>query len=185
VTITDFEVQDYYNKNPDMFTIPKQIKLRVIMVRSPEDQATVDKELAAKKEFADVAIAHSAGDNASKGGEYGTVPVTNLGPKLKGLIENTKIGQETDWITENTTATDTIYLKFHIDDILPAQLQPLDPDLKRTIRRKMMAMKGSIKNDIRKEMSTARTQAKIVIQDKTVAAAYQEYIEKYLKQNGG
>ncbi len=184
VTITDVEVADYYKKNPDMFTVPKQLKLRVIVVRTADDQAVVNQELAAKKPFSEVAAAHSQDATRAVGGDYGTVPITVLGAKIKEAIEGTKIGQDTDWIASTNSATDTVYVKFHIEDIIPPKLQSLDTDLKRTIRHKMMLQKGAVKNDVDKEMAAQRSKAKIDIKEKTFADAYKKFIDAYLKQQG-
>jgi parvulin-like peptidyl-prolyl isomerase len=165
-----------------MFTVPKQLKLKVIVVRSPDEQSAVNQELSANKSFSDVASAHSVDATKSIGGDYGTVPITVLGPKIKDALEGTKIGQDTPWITSQNSGSDTVYAKFHVIDVIPAKLQPLDANLKHSIRRKMMLERGSIKNSIEKEMATARSQAKIDITEKSFADAYKKFIDAYLKQ---
>lgn len=184
ITITDQEINSYYSRNPDMFTTPKQVKLKVIVVRTVDEEGAVDRDLAAGKAFSDVATAHSQDATKVVGGDYGTVPVSYLGDKIRGALDKTKIGQNTDWITSNNSSTDTIYVKFHLEDVIPPKLQPLDADLRLTIRHKMMLERGAIKNDIAKEMAQMRSQAKIDIKDKVFADNYKRFIDAYLKSVG-
>jgi hypothetical protein len=184
VTITDQEISNYYTKNPDMFTTPKRMKLKVIVVRTADEESAVDKDLTAGKSFADTATAHSQDATKLVGGDYGTVPVAYLGDAIRTVLEKTKIGENTDWITSNKSAAETIYVKFHLDDVIAAKLQPLDADLRTDIRHKMMLQRGAIKNDIGKEMSQIRSQAKIDIKDKTFADNYKRLIDAYLKTTG-
>jgi foldase protein PrsA len=182
VTVTDLEVKNYYTKNPEMFTTPKQVKLRVIVVDSTDEEAAVDKELKGGKSFADVASGHSIDATKVNGGAYGTVPVSALGTKSKEAIEKAKIGSDTDWIASTTSATATAYIKFRVEDVLAPKLQPYTDDLQRSIRRTMMIQRGSIANDIDKEMNTLRSQAKVDIKDKNFADAYQKFIAAYQQQ---
>src|SRR5205085_1950080 len=95
ITITDQQVEKHYADNPTRFTTPKQVQLRVVVVDSAGEKQAVDSELAAGKTFAEVATAHSIDAGKTRGGEFGTVPVTAFNPQTGGAINGVKIGQTT------------------------------------------------------------------------------------------
>jgi hypothetical protein len=182
ITVTDAEVVEHYNTYPTMYTVPKQAKLRVIVVDTAAGKATVDKELAAGKSFSDVATAHSVDVSKTVGGDYGTVPFSFLNTAAKTAVEAVKIGQATEWVTSNTADNQQRFVKFMLVDVLPEKKLPLDAKLKRTIRRVVMNNRGAVKNDIRKEMNDMRLKAKVEITEPEFATIYKRFVEAYLKQ---
>ena len=182
VTVTDQEVDKYYKDNPTLFTTPKRYKLSVILVTQDSAKALVDTDLAASKPFGEVAKARSEDLTKASNGEYGTIPITLFNPATRSALESVKIGGVTNWL--NTTANDAAaFIKFKVDDILPAQLDPLTPELKRDIRRKRMIELGSVKNNLEADMIDMRKKAKIDIRQKEFADAYAKYIQAYLNQS--
>lgn len=183
ITITDQEVENHYKSNPEQFTTPKQAKLRVIVVQSPEARDDVDKALQGGKKFEDVAKESSLDVSKVQGGEYGTVPISFLTTPVRSAVEATKIGQVTTWVTTTNDGKET-YLKFLLEDILPETKTPLTDKVRKSIRRRLMADKGAVKNDIQKEMMALRSKAKIDIKQPEFADAYKKFIGAYLKQGG-
>ena len=186
ITKTDVEVEDFYQKHPDLYTIPKQLKLRIIAVASPDDTKLVDQDLAAGKDFASVAKERSM-DPVTKtiGGEFGTIPEYKLSTASKDALTSVKIGQTTKWLTTSPDGGQGTYLKYYLEDIIPAKKLDLDARLKRQIRRKMMLDLGHIKNTtIAKELDTLRAKAKIDIKSPEFADAYQRYLKAYLQERG-
>ena len=182
VTVTDQEIEKYYKDNPTLFTTPTRYKLSVILVTQDSAKADVDADLAASKPFGDVAKARSEDLTKANNGEYGTIPITLFNPATRSALESVKIGGVTNWL--NTTANDAAaYIKFKVDDILPSQLDPLTPELKRDIRRKRMIELGSVKNNLESDMIDMRKKAKVDIRQKEFADAYAKYIQAYLNQN--
>lgn len=184
ITITDSQVQQHYNENPSTYTNPKQVKLRVIVVTSSGDEAAVDKALAAKTAFADVAKQYSADISKNAGGEFGTVPLAFLNTDTQNAINATKIGQATTWIESKAADGGTRYVKFLLEDVIPESKMALDAKLKRQIRQEMMLAQGGVKNDIRKEMDAMRAKAKIDITEPEFADTYKKFIDAYLKRGG-
>ena len=181
VTITDQEIEKYYRDNPPLFTTPKRYKLSVILVTAEASKAAVDTDLTTKP-FGEVARARSEDLTKSANGEYGTIPISLFNPTTRAALEMVKIGGTTSWL--NTTVNDAAaFLKFKVDDILPAVLDPLTPALKKEIRRKRMIELGSVKNNLEADMLDMRKKAKIDIRQKEFADAYAKYIEAYLKQS--
>ncbi len=184
VTITDQEVTKFYNEHPTMYTTPKQVKLRVVVVDDPNEKKAVEGELSAGKPFADVAKAHSIDVGRERGGEFGTVPVTVFSDQMSKAIGETKIGQTTPWL-QTKSGESTNYVKFLIEDVIPEKLSPLNDHLKRAIRRQLLTDKGKAKNNLEQEMVEMRKKAKIEISDPAFADVYKKYSDEYLKEKGG
>lgn len=179
VTVTDQEIDAHYKSYPQEFTSPKQVTLRVIVVRTPEDAAKVDKELAAGKSFSDTAKAYSADITASRGGEYGTVPVTFLSEKVRDAVNATKIGSSTGWFSGGGDGKQQF--KFLVENVIAQKLLPLDAQMKFETRQRMMMDKGKIKNDIKKELNELRKTATIDIKEPSFADAYKKFVGASLK----
>jgi len=179
ITVTDQEVQKYYNANPEMFTTPKQYKLTVIAVTTAGNKDAVDADLKAGKNFTDVAKARS--EDLTKGEITGPVPVTGFNRPIQDALTNVKIGGVTTWITSGTEDQPT-FVKIRVEDILPEKKSDFTPDLKEGIRRKMMLERGSVKNNLTADMNDMRRKAKIDIKQKEFGDIYRKYIETYLSQ---
>jgi len=177
ITITDQEVDDHYKRYPSEFTIPQQFKLRVIAVQDDSEQSAVDSELQAGKSFADVASAHSLDVSKGNGGEFGTVPETDLSQGALKAIGSVKIGQTTDWV--EGSSPDSIRVKYQVEDIIPAALKPLDAKLRRQIRRKLALDKGQIKNSVMKDLEAATITAKVTISQPGFQKIYDTMIKQY------
>lgn len=179
ITITDQEIDQFYKANPVMFTIPKRVNLKVIVVQNAEAKGKVDAELAGTKDFSAVAKEHSVDLTKDNGGEFGTVPITELNPELRKAVEATKIGQTTDWV-----GSGELFAKFLLAGVTPPETLPLDAKLRRKLRRELMLQRGSVKNDLVKEMAQYRAKAKIDIRQKEFADAWEKFINSYLKEKG-
>ena len=184
ITITDQEVENEYKTNPASYTIPRQYKLHVIVVRDPAEKTASDADLAAGKTFEQVAAAHSVDVSKVRNGDYGQVPADGLSPRVKAALALTKIGQVTDWIDLGETDETRASLKFRLDDILPEEKMALDGKLRRAIRKKLMSLRGSVKNDIQKEMTALRLKSKIDIKQPEFADAYKRFIDPAGKSGG-
>jgi foldase protein PrsA len=177
INVTDQEVDEFYAKNPEIFTIPRRVTLRVIAVPTVGDREAVDADLKAGKTFADVAKARSMDITKSTGGEYGTVPITALNEQVRTAIGKVKIGETTEWLS-----TTDAQVKFLLEGVVPETKQPMSPILKRQTRQRMMLDKGRVKNDIQALMADMRKKANIDIKQKEFAEAYRQFINAYLSQ---
>ena len=185
ITKTDVEVEQFYKDHPDLYTTPKQLRLRLIAVASSDDTKTVDQDLTAGKDFASVAKERSVDVTKQIGGEYGTIPEYNLSTTAKDALAVTKIGQTTKWLTTAPEGGKGTYLKFLLEDIIPAKKLDLDNTLRRTIRRTLMLDAGKVKNTtIPKELDALRAKFKVDIKQPEFADAYQKFLTAYLKQKG-
>jgi peptidyl-prolyl cis-trans isomerase C len=83
VAVTDAEVQDFFDKNPEQFAQPEQIQASHILIKVPEGAAQADKDAAKKKaddllvraqageDFAELAKANSDDGSKDQGGDLG------------------------------------------------------------------------------------------------------------------
>lgn len=175
VIITDQEVQDEYKNNPDRYTTPKTVTLRVIVVSTDDQKAAVDSDLASGKKFEDVARARSLDISKIQGGSIGTIPLNSLDEGIQTALAAAKIGGTTGWVTvpKQTNGTNLVE-KILFEGAEPAKLMPLDDNLKESIRNQMKLLKGSVKNDVQKEMAAMMQKSSIDIKDRAFAKAWTE-----------
>lgn len=94
ITITDEEIKQYFEANPDAFAAPEQVKVSHILVDSEEKAQQVRQQLAAGKDFAELAK-ESSTDTASKdlGGDLGMVSKGEMVEEFEKAAFALKIGQ--------------------------------------------------------------------------------------------
>lgn len=173
ILVTDQEVEKYYNGNKREFTSPRKMKLSVLVV-SAENKPKVDGELTAGKAFAEVVKAYSEDLTKSKGGALGDVEVDQFTEAIQKALENVKIGQSTDWIQGETK-----WLKFLKEGVTPSVLKPLDDDLRKFVRRKLMLDKGQVKNDISSMLRETRKKSRIEVVSAPFKNELQRLINSY------
>jgi parvulin-like peptidyl-prolyl isomerase len=176
ITITDQEVEQHYNKYPDEFSTPKKYRVRVIVVQDELEQAAVDKELAAGKSFSDTAQAHSLDVTKAVGGEFGEVSEADLAQTARDALGAIKIGQTTGWV--RGASADSPRVKYLLEDVKPSTLKPLDDNLRKQLRRRLMIDKGNVRNSVIKDLTYATVHAKIVINQ----PEFQRIYDQLLKQ---
>jgi len=175
ITITDQELEDHYKQNPAKYSIPKRLKLRVIAVSTDALKTQAEAALKAGKSFAEVAKTYSQDASKTIGGDLGLVPSYVLPDDTKKLFEGVKIGQSTPWGKQGEA-----FVKYLYEDVKPEEKIPLDVNLRRSIRRELMLVKGGIKNNLKDEMKALRRNAKIDITEKDFADAYKKFMDQYL-----
>ncbi len=176
INVADQEIEQHYKANPNMYTIPKRVKVSVIVVRDADASVKVDADLKAGKAFSDTAKLYSEDVTKGVGGELGTINYPALSETVRAALEKIKIGQTTEWLS-----TTDRKIKFLLQEVTPAKKMELTPTLKRDVRRRLMLDKGSIKNNVAKEMFDLRAKSNIDIKDKAFQEAYSRYIEAYKK----
>jgi len=185
ITITDQEIEKHYKDNPQLYTRPKQAKLRMIAVSSEADRNAVDKALSTGTAFGEAAKKYSIDVHKVVGGEMQPIAYVSMATWMREAINATKIGQATSWQEQDRQDGQKAYLKFLLEGVVPEQKVELSPNLRRSIRRRMMLDKGAAKNNISTEMLALRQKAKIDIKQPEFAEAYKKFIDAYLKQGAG
>lgn len=171
ITITDQEVEKYYNDNPNVFTTARRYKLRVVAADTPAGRSAVDTDLKAGMKFEDVAKKHSVEASRSIGGDIGFVSEDNLSAPVRNAITAVKIGQYTDWVDGDQAS-----VRFFVENILPANKRSLDPALRLEIRRKLMLDKGAARNSLDQDLREMRRKA--VVESKL--PQFTDAIKKYM-----
>lgn len=174
ILVTDLEVEKFYKDYPTMFTTPKLYKLRVISVSDDARKAQVDLQLQAGKKFADVAKEMSEDITKLDGGYYGTIDIMRVNELVRKSIEAIKVGGTTQWLENGPQR-----IKFYLEEVIPEKKQPLNDDLKRSIRRRLMLEKGKNKNDVSKIMADARKKMKLEIKSKDLADEYERIMKRF------
>jgi parvulin-like peptidyl-prolyl isomerase len=126
VDVTDKEIQDYYQKNIDLFKQPFQIRVSHISIQSdPKDGDSHKKELRGKAEkilknlkddqdFADLAREYSDGPTKNNGGDLGYLRKGQLEKQFESKVLALKKGEITDIIE-----TEYGFQIFKVTDIKP------------------------------------------------------------------
>lgn len=172
ITITDAEVDKFYNDNPSLFSIPKQVGLRILVVNTDEAQRAVDAELGSGKKFEDVVKAHSIDLSKSTGGDFGMRAWDELSEQARKALENVQTGQTSAWVVSGPTR-----VKFMVTSVVAPRKQALDARLRRLIRREQMLTKGRISNNLTKDMADYRKRAVIDIKEKSFSDSYRKFVE--------
>lgn len=173
VNITDQEVENFYKENPPLFTTPRRAKLRIIATRDASKRAVVDQALASGRPFADVAREHSEDVSRAVGGEFGQVALNALTEPMRNAINAVRIGQTTEWVTSGST-----YMKFLVENISPEEVKPLDDQLRRAIRRRMMIDRGAVRNNWQRDLMELRRRAVVEIRQPEFARLYQQLVQQ-------
>ncbi len=171
ITVTDQEVKQFYAKNPAEFTTGKMVKCRIIAVRSEADEAAVDADLQAGKDFSAVAKEKSVDVTKSLGGDLGTVFITYFPQNVQAALNAIKIGNTTSWLDVNGAK-----VKYQLADVVPPKLQPLDKFAMIGTRRQLMIQKGMSQDELAKEINDLRTKSKVTIAQKQFADLWQQLV---------
>lgn len=156
VTVTDFEVEKYYEDNPNLFITPKRYQLRMIAVSSAAAKQTVDGELAAGASFAEVARKHSEEASKIAGGDMGVVEERSLVEEMRPAVAATPKGETSAWVESQG-----IHVKFLVEEIFPSEKLAFDADLKAEIRKSLMVAQGRQRNNLSNMVEEAKAKANI------------------------
>lgn len=137
IIISPAEIQDLYDKNKGQFVTPSSAKVRGIMVRKVEGDASREKidDIAAKlkkgKDFAELATERSEGPYADKGGDMGYMSPGQTLEQIDKTVFSMQAGEISDivetpigyhiFLVEDVQAPRPLELK-EISDFLKEQL---------------------------------------------------------------
>lgn len=177
--VTDDEVQRNYDLHKERYAAAKLVDVRVIVVDNDDERAAVDADLNAGKNFADVAKARSTDVTKVNGGLIQGAMFDSLPQSIRDALSAIKIGQVTGWVqlpdqADGSKPSERILF-------VSATNRPeikLDDNLRESIRRQMMMEKGSIKNNVAKEVEDMLAKAKVDISDPVFAKAWQDLRSK-------
>ena len=133
-TVSDAQIQDFYNKNKARFAQPERRDLEVVLTKGKAKADEAMKELQSGKSFKDVAKKYSI-DEASKaqGGKLPAQAKGTLEKQLDEAVFSAKKGKLTGPIK-----TQFGYYVFKVDKVTPASQQSLE-QAKETIRQTLQS----------------------------------------------
>jgi peptidyl-prolyl cis-trans isomerase C len=104
--VTDTDVKDYYDKNPERFKQPEQVRASHILFKTDGDEAakkkarasaeSVLKQAKSGKDFAALAKEHSSDGSASQGGDLGFFAKEKMVPEFSNAAFAMQPGQISD-----------------------------------------------------------------------------------------
>lgn len=130
VMISDEDMRAYYEAHQEQFAFPREYRISQILIRpraGEDDQAaheraaTVLQALQNGADFGDLAVRHSEGAEAVRGGTLGTVREGEILPAIENLIKTMEPGEISDPLHTP--------LGLHIirlDERKPLRIRPLD-----------------------------------------------------------
>jgi parvulin-like peptidyl-prolyl isomerase len=134
VGISDEETQSYYDRYKDRFTIPAQVKVREIMVKTPEEAEAILQQLKKGADFSKLASEKTLREYVKNtGGELGSFPRTRY-PELFDAAIGLKKGELAGPIKLQDRQTGIGYSVIQLEDKTEAKVQPLEEVKDRVIQ---------------------------------------------------
>lgn len=96
VEVSDEEVKDYYNENPDQFVAQERVRASHILVKEEEDAKNLAKEIANGLSFEEAAGQHSECPSKSQGGDLGYFERGQMVPEFEEIAFNTAVSTISD-----------------------------------------------------------------------------------------
>lgn len=93
VTVTDAEIDDYYQEHRDEFDRPAQVRARQIVVASKEEGLRVLGRLRQGEPFAEVAKQDSLSPDAEEGGDLGFFARGDMPPEFDAIVFTLPVGR--------------------------------------------------------------------------------------------
>lgn len=175
IIVADSEVQQNYNLHKERYAAAKVVDVRVIVVDTDDQKAAVDADLAAGKEFAAVASARSTDLSKIRGGLIQGTLFDSLDQPIRDALNAIKINQVTSWIQLPAQSDGTHpWEKIYFVGATNREAIKLDDNLREAIRRQMMMEKGSIRNNVAKEVAEMLAKANVQITDATFDKAWRD-----------
>lgn len=92
-SVTDKEIEDYYNTHKEEFSLPERTKASHILVKTEEEAKAVLDELSKGKAFEDLAKEKSLDSSSKKGGDIGYFTKGQLVPEFEEAAAKLEVGQ--------------------------------------------------------------------------------------------
>ncbi len=156
--ISKEKLQEEYKKNKHLYSTPKQLKARHILVKTEDEAKTIIKELDAAKDkkakFIELAKTKSTGPTGKDGGDLGWFEPKMMVPEFSAAADKLKAGE----YTKTPVKTQFGYHIIMLDDKKEATLKPfeaVEEQIRNSIAGKMFA------DTMKKKTEELRKAAKI------------------------
>ena len=171
VGISDEEVQSYYDRFKDRFTIPAQVRVREILVQTPDEAEAILKQLKQGADFSKLATEKTIRQYVkNSGGDLGTFPRTRY-PEIFDAAIVLKKGQLAGPIKSQDRQLGTVYSVIRLEDKTEAKVQPLDEVRDRVVQ---MARTEKDNNIYNQWVENAKARYKIEVFDDVIRSTIQE-----------
>jgi len=171
VGISDEEVQSYYNRHLDRFTIQPQVTVREILVKTQKEADDLLKRLRAGADFAKLAQENTLRAYAKgSGGLLGSFPRTRY-PEIYDAAEKMKVGSLGGPIMINDRQLGEVYSVIKLEGKTEGGVQPLDQVKDRVIS---LARREKDQTVFKNWVENARSHYKIDIYDDVIASTVEE-----------
>ena len=95
-TVEDAEIKEYYNANPEKFTMPESLRASHILVKTEGEAKDILAELSRGQNFEELARARSIDPTAKIGGDIGYFTRYQLVPEFEEVCFDMKVGEISD-----------------------------------------------------------------------------------------
>jgi parvulin-like peptidyl-prolyl isomerase len=171
VGISDEEIQSYYDRYKDRFTVPAQVKVREIMVKTPEEAEAILKQVKQGADFSKLASEKTIRQYVkNSGGDLGTFPRSRY-PEIFDAAIVLKKGELAGPIMSQDRQLGTGYSVIRLEDKTEAQVQPLEEVRDRVIQ---MARAEKDNNIYNQWVQNARARYKVEVFDDVIRSTIQE-----------
>ena len=157
-SFTDEKLKEEYNKNKKLYSVPKQLKARHILVKTEEEAKSLIKELDGAKDkqakFIELAKTKSTGPSGKDGGDLGWFDLQMMVPEFSAAADKLKKGE----YTKVPVKTQFGYHIIMLDDRKEAGVKPFEAvkaQIKSSLANKAFA------DTIKKKTDELRKSAKI------------------------
>jgi parvulin-like peptidyl-prolyl isomerase len=171
VGISDAEIQSYYDRHLDRFTLQPQVTVREILVKSEKEANDLLKQLRAGADFSKLAQENTIRTYAKgSGGLLGSFPRTRY-PEIFDAADKMKVGSLGGPIKINDRQFGEVYSVIKLEGKTEGGQQPLDQVKDRVTS---MARREKDQTIFKNWVQNARSHYKIDIYDDVIASTVQE-----------
>ncbi len=171
VGISDAEIQSYYDRFKDRFMVQAQVKVREIMVKTPEEADAILKQLKKGADFAKLATEKTIRETVrGAGGDLGSFARTRY-PEIFDAAVGLKIGDLAGPIKISDRSLGQGYSVIKLEDKTEEQIQPLEEVKDRVIQ---MARREKDNNIYNQWVENAKARYKIEVYDDVIKSTVTE-----------
>lgn len=179
VGISDAEVESYYDRHQDRFTIQPQVKVREILVQTEKEAADLLRQVRGGSDFTKLAMDHTIRTYAKgSGGLLGSFSRSRY-PEIFDAADKMKVGSLGGPIKINDRQFGEAYSIIKLEEKTEGRVQPLEE-----VKDKVMSMARREKdqNIFQNWVQNAKARYKIEIYDDAIESTIEEKEEEPLEQ---
>ena len=118
VAVSQAEIEDYYKKHKDSFSVPEMVKAKQIELSSADSAQQALNALNSGQSFSKVAQTYSIAPGSSNGGDMGYLSASDLPKELAGILFTLPVGK-----VSGVIKTQFGYQIFLVENKIPAHNQ--------------------------------------------------------------